>query len=341
MLTLGASDELRQSWRLIDQEAWTNPGVYERRVAATSIHALYALLVRPGGMIGLALDLPSKEAAAIDEDAARGFVLRKTWNQETGRLRLSVMLSERRYLDVFEVLACDVIEKIAKCGTVEAGGASLRDRLAHWKRFLKAAGEEGLSADEQTGLFGELFVLRALVATGACEPSRILTAWQGPASANQDFHCRGQAIEVKATAANDVSRICIANERQLDEDGLKALFLCHVAFDKRAGAGQTLPALISSLLLAFGDSLRDDFLDRLALAGYSEVHQTRYQVHGYECRVLRVYRVDKDFPRIKQAELRTGVGDVTYFASLSNIPPLSETVEYLAREVFAAETEQT
>lgn len=334
MPTLGTSEELTHGWRLLEQEGWTNPGTYERRLAAAGIHELYAVLIRPGGTVGLALDLPADAGRIVGEDAARGFVLRKTWNQESGRLRISLILSERRYLDVFGVLACDVLEKVVRADTVEKGGIALRDRLMHWKKFLKAAGEDGLSMEEQTGLFGELFVLRKLLAAGNCDPAQVLSSWQGPSGANQDFSWQGRAIEVKSTTANDFSRVRIANERQLDEEGLRNLYLCRLALDRKPSAGETLPGIVSRLLAALGEPLRDDFIDRLALAGYHQIHETRYQAHGYFCRFSHVYRIDGQFPRIKQGELRSGVSDVTYSADISNIVPVSDEIGSLANKMF-------
>jgi hypothetical protein len=319
-----------ESWSLLEQETWTNPGSYERRLAGTGIHTLYAILIRPDGLVGLALDLPGEAAGNISEDAAKGFVLHKNWNQETGRLRLSLMLSERRYLDVFGVLACDVLEKVVRADTVENGGIALKNRLVHWKKFLKAAGENGLILEEQTGLFGEMFVLRKLIASKVADPARALSAWQGPAGSNQDFYWQGRAVEVKSTTVNDFARVRIANENQLDEDGLLDLHLCHLAFDRRVGAGETLPELVSGLLNVLGESLRDEFLDRLALAGYHKIHEPHYQLYGYTCRFSGLYRIDSQFPRIKRGELRSGVSDVVYLIDLSNINPVAGDIGKIA-----------
>jgi len=296
---LGTSEQLRQAWRLLEQESWTNPGTYERRLAAGGIHVLYALPVRLGGTVGLALDLPTEPGRGMSDDAAKGFLLRKNWNQETGRLRISLMLLERRYLDVFGVLACDVLERILRADTIEKGSIALNKRIAHWKKFLKAAGKDGLTVEEQTCLFGEVLVLKNLIASVVCEPAQVLSAWLGPSGANQDSAWLGRAIEVKSTTATDFDRVHIANERQLDEDGLKDLHLCHVAFDRKLGVRETLAEMVSGLLDALREPLRDDFFDRLIHAGYHQIHEPHYQVYGYSCRFSRVYRIDSQFPRIK------------------------------------------
>ena len=332
---MGNNEDLRAAWRRLEGEHWTRPGSYELRLSSESVHALYAVLLRPSGIVGFAIDLPPGAGGDIQEDAARGFVLRKAWNDETGCVRLTLMVSELRYFDVFSMLACDVLARVLRANTAANGGYALRDRLAHWKKFLKTAGEEGLTIEEQTGLFGELFVLKVLIGSALCDPAQILLSWLGPSGANQDFSWQGRAIEIKSTTSNDASRVTVANERQLDEDGLECLFLCHLAFDRRAGAGETLPALIAELLSLLGESLIEEFMDRLVLAGYHRMHESRYGTHGYTFRFSGVYRVEGNFPRIKQHELRSGVGNVSYLADLSNISVVSTAIGHLASEIFS------
>src|SRR4051794_9643179 len=112
MRTLPNSEELTEAWRALHQEHWTNAGSYERRVASTSVHLAYAVLVRPSANVGFALELPAAFGANIGEDTAQGLVLQKHWRPETGKIRFTLMLSDSRYLDVFVVLASDILEKI-------------------------------------------------------------------------------------------------------------------------------------------------------------------------------------------------------------------------------------
>lgn len=334
MPTLGTSEDLIRTWRSLQQETWTQPGLYERRLAAESVHFAYAVLVRPSGIAGLALELPVGISANISEDAAKGFVLKKEWKQESGMVRFSLMLSDHSYLDVFGVLASDVLAKIVRADTVEGGGRALRDRLAHWKKFLKAAGDDGLSSEGQAGLYGELFVMRKLLSTGYWEASSILSSWKGPYRANQDFMNANRSAEVKTTTSNDVGSVLIANERQLDEEGLDDLLLCHIALDRKQGAGETLPAIVGELAVAFGEEMEEVFLDLLALVGYHKMHEPRYQAMGYGCRFVHIYEVGERFPRIKQGDLRSGVSEVTYTVNLSNIEPISDEVAELGKRIF-------
>lgn len=313
------SDDLQAAWKSLRLEEWARPGVYERRLAADTVHAVYAVLLRPSAQVGMALDLPSAIGAEMAEDAARGVVLRKEWRREADKVRMTLLLSEERFTDVFGVLAADILGHIRSSRTVEAGAAVLRARLEHWKRFLRAAGEEGLSAQEQIGLFGELSVMRHWITEARCDPGAVLTSWRGPSGANQDFQRANLAVEVKTSTSNDISTIRVANERQLDETGLAGLFLCHLALERRSGSGQTLPDLVAEVGGLLGEGLEASFTDSLAMAGYHKIHEGRYRAFGYSQRLCSVYRVELEFPRIKQSELRSGVSEVTYNASLTNL----------------------
>ena len=93
--------------------------------------------------------------------------------------------------------------------------------------------------------------------------------------------------------------------------------------------------MVSDLLQAMGEPLRDDFLDRLVLAGYHQIHEAHYRLYGYLFRFSRVYRVDNQFPQIKQGELRSGVSDVSYSSDLSNINPVSGEIEEIEGALFS------
>src|SRR5262245_57689265 len=126
MQSSATSEELQACWASLRGEEWTLPGIYERRLAADTVHALYAVLFRPSGQVGLALDLPAIIGGSIEEDAARGVVLRKEWRRQSGRVRLIVLLSEERFAVVFAVLASDIFDHVRAASSVESGAAALR-----------------------------------------------------------------------------------------------------------------------------------------------------------------------------------------------------------------------
>jgi Putative PD-(D/E)XK family member, (DUF4420) len=73
---------------------------------------------------------------------------------------LGAVLKEPRFADVFTALAEDLARRVTEAGSATAQVKTLLGQLARWQKFL-AASAEGLSVEEQRGLFGELHVWRA------------------------------------------------------------------------------------------------------------------------------------------------------------------------------------
>ena len=60
------------------------------------------------------------------------------------------------------------------------------------------------------------------------------------------------------------------------------------------------------------------FNAKLFEAGYYQWHETTYNTRRYKIRKDSFYRVKDKFPRIKENELREGVGNVRYAISISS-----------------------
>jgi hypothetical protein len=97
--------------------------------------------------------------------------------------------------------------------------------------------------------------------------------------------------------------------------------------------GESLNAKIE----AIRDTLKDHiyvlniFNNKLLEAGYFEKHIHLYDERCYKVRNENFYRISGDFPRIKEQELRNGVGDIKYSIILSQCD------EYLVSEKFLFE----
>ena len=52
--------------------------------------------------------------------------------------------------------------------------------------------------------------------------------------------------------------------------------------------------------------------DRLLEVGYSDAHEPKYRNARYTLRESRLFRVEPNFPRIVEADLADGIGDVDY-----------------------------
>src|SRR5262249_27739282 len=145
----------------------------------------------------------------------------------------------------------DVAPRVCVAANERAAVASLLERLRRWQKFLAARATE-LSVSRQRGLFGELHVLQHWIlpefgAAGA------VSCWRAPQAAHQDFQFPNGAVEVKTTIEKQPQAVRITSERQLDDVGVRALFLFVVVLDERVTEtpgpvdGESLPGIIAEL----------------------------------------------------------------------------------------------
>jgi hypothetical protein len=253
--------------------------------------------------------------------------------QIDGVAYLGVRLLDKGYSDVFTALAEDIAPRVALAMDEKAAAHTLLERVRRWQKFLTASAE-GLSVARQRGLFGELHLLRHMLlpAIGA---ELSVTSWRASLAAHQDFQFASAAVEVKTTTAKQPQDVCITSERQLDGTGTPALFLFVAVFDEREvegnedAPGETLPATIAALreILGTGGALRDTFDDRLLDAGYLDADAARFEWRRFTPRSHQCFEVTAGFPRLLEADLPVGVGDISYALSLAACAPFGVSVD--------------
>ena len=146
-----------------------------------------------------------------------------------GAATLVVRLREARSQDVFSVLAADLAQR-AIGGSEHEAARRVLTALARWQRFLAAAARS-LSDEARRGLWGELWVLEAVLLPALGADASVL-AWRGPSGAPQDFQHQGCAVEVKTRAARSPAVVRINGEQQLHSDPWEHLFVVHLAVDE-------------------------------------------------------------------------------------------------------------
>ena len=103
-------------------------------------------------------------------------------------------------------------------------------------------------------------------------------------------------------------------------------------------AGETLPASISALreYLGAGTALRDIFDDRLLDAGYLDSEAVRFEARRFAIRSRQCFKVVPGFPRLLEANLPVGVGDVSYALSLAACAPFEVSVDAMIATIQAS-----
>lgn len=308
------SEILAKAWEVLSQEKHSLPGIYRRRVFVDSLHSLFAGIESPSQQPRIELHLPVNKNHLEDVNL-QGMSL-KVLQEGPDQTSVSIQLAKSAYRDVFGMLVGDVVDRILSASSPDAAAAAAVARLQHWQRFLENADPNGLSIEQQIGLFGELSVLRSML-SATINTRLIIESWRGPAAENQDFVVSGRAIEVKTGVTNDQDTVVVANEHQLDDVSLEALYLCQISLDMRTGVGVSLPALVTDVRSQLPVELQEELANRLALAGYFPAQEHLYTANAFVERRRRYFRITDGFPRLLPGILAPGISRVTYRINLS------------------------
>jgi hypothetical protein len=232
--------------------------------------------------------------------------------------RLLITLANQQHRDIFSALCEDLISNVAQISDEKILVRELINRFEKWKALFEKAGLQGLTLEEQRGLYGELFFIRKWFST-TDNLGRCIKAWVGPGQSVRDFQIEDWALEVKTTHGNNHQRVSVSSERQLDTSTLSNVYLFHLSMDVQQSTGETLVDIIEAVKADLQNDLPalSDFNFKLLEAGYYNQHQNLYTDKGYHIRQENVYHVSGNFPRIEESELRDGVGDVKYSIILS------------------------
>jgi hypothetical protein len=238
--------------------------------------------------------------------------------------------------DIFFVFIARLCEVSERCSSVREAVQNTLWQVDLWKEFFAGTDDGALSEGRQTGLFGELTVLRSLIDSGV-DVALAFNAWTGSSATNQDFEFGEVAIEVKATVSADSNDVSISNIRQLDTAGIEALYLSRLAFDARQGNERTLVSLVSELrelLASTAPNLQVTFEQKLLNAKYRDQHIDHYANRSLTLRHHHVYRVEEGFPRIEEKDLPAGVSEIKYHVSLHGCESYKEDFPVVVTKVI-------
>lgn len=237
---------------------------------------------------------------------------------ETNNL-LIIQLSSNANRDVFACLCDNLTSVIQNADTEQKAVREVLNRLEKWKTLFDRTAADGLSLPEQQGLYGELTYLYKLINRNMLSKLDSLNVWVGSDRAMRDFQGKGWAVEVKTSSANNAGQITINGKRQLDETLLDRLFLYHLSLEASRMNGETLNDKVDGIrgLLADDIAALGSFNVKLFEAGYSDSQRHLYDDRCYKIRAEHIYNIDREFPRIKEQELRRGINDVVYTLDIS------------------------
>ena len=290
-------------------------GMDRRRLDTEAPVDMFACIFWPSRRLGLLIEGDGAQHPRTDRmPACRGVrVMHQVIGKEDPRTILRVILEDDSLLEIFAVLSVDLVNAVRAEQNTGAGLRRCIDRLSKWQVLFERVPADGLSKEAQRGLFGELAVLENFC-LAELDKSEAVSSWTGPLGAHQDFKIGGTAVEVKTTLAKRHARISIANEKQLDERPHLVLLLVNLRLDESNAQGVALPTLVARLrsVLQTDTVAGRQFDDSLMLGGYLDIHAPLYERGRYRVAVQRYFHVHGDFPRLTEANLPPGVGDIRY-----------------------------
>jgi Putative PD-(D/E)XK family member, (DUF4420) len=322
-------------WQSLEA-SFSTEGYVRRRMKPESVCGLFLAVTKPPSRHLLHIQMKEVSPPSISSlPSVRGFdvTVIPSGNEQDGFI-IQLALKDGGSTTIFDVLISDIVEVLAHVQSESVAVVTLSSRLRRWQKFLEQIGPDGLSRESQQGLYGELWFLRErLIPLVGSYPA--LLAWAGPTGAHHDFILQSRAIEVKTTGTKEPQHMIIQSERQLDDSGLAALFLFHLAMDIREGAGESLITMIDSLqqTLKVDTTALDLFEDCLFEAGFLQAQAAQYERTGYHVRRAHLFQVRDAFPRIIGADLKPGVGSVRYSITVTECRHFAVTEGVLKSEL--------
>jgi hypothetical protein len=313
-------ERIKQIWIQLESSTTVVPGLFKVRYSETSKCDVFLGVKFPE----LYRILIIKTPIAIGKDfnfhyEFRGLKFEKIFDpDDSNYVLLNLILVDKQFIDIFDTLVVDVLSAVMNEVDIKVILKTYSNRLVKWQSLFERFKEDGLTPEEQRGLFGELIFLRKFLKKNSDYQS-IITSWIGPEKQLRDFHFGRWSVEVKTTHCNNHQKVLISSERQLDTSNLDNLYLNHISLDVRHQSGETLNQLVDSIkeLIANEFAALNLFRNKLTESGYFDHHRHVYSETGYFIRQEIFYNVTNNFPRIEERDIRSGVGDVKYSIMVS------------------------
>jgi len=321
--------DLDACWKQLEAD-YVGEGVYTR-LDLNHEKGIRMAILSPGKNRAIMIEINPGEEQILSPPRWKGLgyqmmTFGSTLTSEVNHLVLSEEGTEYRL--VFTALCSDIIRTVELS---DRGSRAQRLKLCfdRWSRFFEKYVDDGLSAEEQRGLFGELLTLELLIEHGF-PVIEAVTSWKGSQGCHQDFFHRGVAIEVKTTITKEPRMVAVSNEIQLDDRGLEALFLLVLTIQQHDGGPRTLPDLVKNVLerLEADSGALFIFESNLIGAGYLHSDSDRYNKR-YGIKKTEVFKVGEGFPRI--IDIDPGVGDLYYRVVISTCQSFSIELDQALR----------
>lgn len=199
---------------------------------------------------------------------------------------------------IFEYFISDLCDAVAVLKDASSLFRELHKILSAWKIFFEGREKPVLSLSAQKGLVGELVFLKEHLLYLFTHQEAI-SFWTGADKTTHDFQLGENAVEVKATSSKQHKKFTVSSERQLDEVGLKHLYLAIFTLRLHQNLpARSLPVLVQEIQ----DILQEDpvaffhFNLKVTKYGYSMEHAAHYKT-GFTVADAKMYEVKEGLDR--------------------------------------------
>ncbi len=299
------------------------PGIIKRMVGREAVCSMFIGIRIPGLLRTFILQVPHESAPlpdVIPESRGFSFTVQIVGDEVLpDHVSLIISSSVEGYNEIFASIAEDIYLRVITLRKRSEVVTGFLNRVRLWQLFFEKMTDEGLSEEAQRGLYGELYFLSNQILPMAPNAEKAVLAWTGPKSRQNDFQFGSVSVEVKTTASKQHQKLQIASEQQLDESAVQKLYLYYLSVSLVESGMGTLPTLVDVVRNKISSSGRalSEFNSLLIEAGYLDVQRSRYENTGYSIRESGFFLVENDFPRIRESDIRSGVGDVQYTISVA------------------------
>lgn len=313
--------KIENLWNELEVNDNHTSGLLMKRHSASSNADYYVSIRLPEKIRGIAFRFDKDTEIDIELYAGlkdiKAEILQKN-NEETKTLVLSLIDDE--LLNIFGILAEDLFESISELSDERKVINQLNRRFSDWKTLFDKVRDSGLSLESQTGLFGELVLLKKFIENDSYQID-FIDAWKGPENGIRDFEYDTWAVEVKTSKSHNPQSIMVNSVRQLDTTLVEDLFLFHISIESRNGVSYTLNHIIDEIRQLLSENVKalNHFNQKLLNSGYFKKHENIYNNISYSIRNEQFYLIKGDFPRLEEKDIPNGIGEVKYSVLISSI----------------------
>jgi len=232
-------------------------------------------------------------------------------------IEINIYLIDNELKDIFSLFIQNILEDIEKSITESEAITTTLNVVSKWKKLFDKISFNGLTLEQQKGLIGELLFLDFLLKNEKTS-TKAVNAWTAAEQEFQakDFTFGSVGIEIKFTSSKQ-PRIKISNERQLDGENLRELFLVLYSTEAVKDSGISLNSIIDKTRQNIStEEERNIFNGKLQLYGYFDEDREYYN-KMYSLKKTFSFTVTSDFPKIVKNDLALGIYDTSYSIEIS------------------------